>query len=137
MRSVTSCFNSPLFTKNMTRFWPVWAGYGLIWMFLLPMKFFDIASSYSDSQHRAEALKELATEVCQMLTPGVALSAVFGLVAAMAVFSYLFSARSAYMMHSLPFDRNTLFFTNYISGLAFLLLAHLAVCEVMLALEIM
>ena len=137
MRSVTLCFNSPLFTKNMTRFWPVWAGYGLIWMFLLPMKFFDIASSYSDSQHRAEALSDMATEVCHVLQPGVAFSAVFGLVAAMAVFSYLFSARSAYMMHSLPFDRNTLFFTNYISGLAFLLLPHLAVFAVMLAVEIM
>ena len=137
MRSVTSYFNSPLFTKNMTRFWPVWAGYGLLWMFLLPMKFFDIASSYSDSQHRAEALADLAAEMCQMLTPGVAFSAVFGLVAAMAVFSYLFSARSAYMMHSLPFDRNTLFFTNYISGLAFLLLPHLAVFAATLAVEMM
>ena len=137
MRSVTSCFNSPLFTKNMTRFWPIWAGYGLIWMFLLPMRFFDVASTYLDGQRRAEELAKLAAEVCEMLQPGVAFSAVFGLVAAMAVFSYLFSSRSAYMMHSLPFDRNTLFLTNYLSGLAFLLLPHLAVSAVTLAVEMM
>lgn len=137
MRSVTSCCNSPLFTKNMTRFWPVWASYGLIWMFLLPMRFFDLASSYPDGQQRAEMLAELASELCEMLQPGVGFSVVFGLVAAMAVFSYLFSSRSAYMMHSLPFDRNTLFFTNYLSGLAFLLLPHLAVFAATLAVEML
>ena len=37
MRSATSCFNLTLYQKNLSRFWPIWALYGLIWLFLLPI----------------------------------------------------------------------------------------------------
>ena len=37
MRSVTSCFNPALFKKNLSRFWPIWTLYGLIWIFALPI----------------------------------------------------------------------------------------------------
>ena len=33
MRSVTSCFNSTLYRKNLSRFWPIWALYSVIWLF--------------------------------------------------------------------------------------------------------
>ena len=36
MRSVTSCFNSTLYRKNLSRFWPIWALYSVIWLFALP-----------------------------------------------------------------------------------------------------
>ena len=45
-----------------------------------------------------------------------------GLVCAMAVFSYLYSSRSACMMHALPLRREALFLTQYLAGLSFLLL---------------
>ena len=35
MRSATSYFNFTLFRKNLSRFWPIWGLYGLIWLVLL------------------------------------------------------------------------------------------------------
>ena len=128
MRSVTSYFNVPLYQKNLARFWPIWVVYTLFWLFVLPLRFFSIASRFSeDAEHMANALKAAAADVHNMLQPGVALSACVGLAAAMAVFSYLCFHRSTCMMHAMPFDRKGLFFTNYLSGLSFLLLPHLAV----------
>ena len=46
MRSGKSFFNATLYKKNLTRFWPVWSLYLVIWMFVLP---FDlILSTYSN-----------------------------------------------------------------------------------------
>ena len=66
---------------------------------------------------------------------GVALAAVMGLVCAMAVFSYLYSSRSACMMHALPLRREALFLTQYLAGLSFLLLPQLAVFALTAATE--
>lgn len=41
-------------------------------------------------------------------------------VVAMALFSYLYNAKSANMIHSLPVRREELFVTNYLSGLLFM-----------------
>ena len=137
MPSVTSYFNAPLYQKNMTRFWPIWAGYTLFWMFVLPLPFFGIPSQYKGdiSQQTQQAFLLMAEDVPRTLQMGTALSVAFGLAAAMAVFSYLFFNRSACMMHSLPFDRKGLFVTNYLSGLSFLLLPHLVVFTATAAVE--
>jgi len=52
---------------------------------------------------------------------GSTLTAVFGILAAMSVFSYLFSTKSAGFFHALPIKREGLFITNYLSGLSFLI----------------
>ena len=138
MRSVTSCYNGPLFQKNMVRFWPIWSVYALIWAFAIPMQFFTTFSQFGGSpEHRKLQLMNLAGELCESLQAGVMLSAAFGLAAAMAVFSYLCFGRSACMMHSLPMDRKTLFCTNYFSGLAFLLLPNLAIFGMTAMIEIL
>ena len=38
MRSGTSFFNPTLFRKTLGRFWPLWAVYGLIWVYALPVR---------------------------------------------------------------------------------------------------
>ena len=38
MQSATSFFNRALFRKNLQRFWPLWLGYVLIWLLLLPLR---------------------------------------------------------------------------------------------------
>lgn len=138
MRSVTSCYNGPLFQKNMVRFWPIWSVYTLIWAFVIPMQFFTTSSQFGGSpEYRQLQLMNLAGSLCESLQPGVMLSAAFGLAAAMAVFSYLCFGRSACMMHSLPMNRKTLFCTNYLSGLAFLLLPNLAIFGVTVMIEVL
>ena len=137
MRSETSYFNSPLFRKNLTRFWPVWAVYGLILAFILPLQFLVLPSrDYISADALPQRMLEQAQRVCSTLNPGVFISFFFGLFAAMAVFSYLFSSRSACMVHSLPLDRRGLFLTNYLSGLSFLVLPNVAVFLLTLAVEV-
>lgn len=130
MRSATSCFNSTLYRKAMGRFWPLWALYGLIWLFALPLnlmtRYFDglrWGAGLSDSQ---SWLLETAQELPALLPGGVWLALVFGVLAAMAVFGYLYNSRSACMMHALPLRRESLFTTQYLAGLTFLLLPQLA-----------
>lgn len=136
MRSGTSCFNSSLFFKNLTRFWPLWTVYGLIWAFILPLQFLVLPGrSGLYGEDVSQLLLEQAGRVAATLSSGVIISFFFGIFAAMAVFSYLYSSRSACMLHSLPMDRTGLFVTNYLSGLSFLLLPNMAIFLLTLAVE--
>ena len=134
MGSATSCFNSTLYRKTMTRFWPLWALYGVIWAFLIPLNllnhFFWLQERYQGELDLQAMLTSAALDIPYLLTMGVALSLVFGALAAMASFGYLYNNRSAAMMHALPLRREALFTTQYLAGLSCLLLPHLAVALV-------
>ena len=133
MKSATSSskswFYPTLWKKNMARFWPVWALYGLVWLVALPLNLmtnYRISGSWSGLDEGANyfanyTVLEFAGE------PSVILSAGFAILAAMAVFSYLYQSRSVGMLHALPVKREGLFLTNYLSGLSFLLLPAAAV----------
>ena len=43
MQSATSFFNRALFRKNLQRFWPLWLGYVLIWLLLLPLPLLTVS----------------------------------------------------------------------------------------------
>lgn len=130
MRSGTSFFNTALFRKTFLRFWPIWALYTAGWTLVLPLRLWADAMRWKGSSTQAELAERLQNAVSQipyLLAVGVVLAAVMGLVCAMAVFSYLYSSRSACMMHALPLRREALFLTQYLAGLSFLLLPQLAV----------
>ena len=142
MRSATSsckgaklhmAFHPALFRKNMTRFWPIWALYGVIWLLALPA---TLLTNYTDPDatflildsvisHPALFARAFVPQLAAALSPW--LSLFFGIAAAMAVFSYLFQSRSCDLIHALPLRREGLFLTNYLSGLAFFALPLLAV----------
>ena len=46
MQSATSFFNRALFRKNLQRFWPLWFGYVLIWLLLLPLPLLNELADY-------------------------------------------------------------------------------------------
>ena len=46
MRSVTSCFNATLYKKDLARFWPLWALYTVIWLFMFPLNLFSQSIRY-------------------------------------------------------------------------------------------
>lgn len=129
-------FSSTLFLKNLTRFWPIWALYGAIWFLILPVgilnghtgAFSPLSYSYDPVVPHLYVLLSIRS--------GVFLSAIFGILAAMAVFSYLCSPRACGLLHALPIRREGLFFTNYLSGLAFFLLPILAVALLTLAAQV-
>ena len=140
MRSGTSCFNGTLYRKTMARFWPLWALYGLFWMFAIPLnlmnRYFNYLRWTGGTGTPQDLLLDLARSIPESLAPGVWLAALMGLLCAMACFGYLYNNRSACMMHALPMRRETLFVTQYLAGLSFLLLpvAAVALCGVLVEL---
>jgi ABC-2 type transport system permease protein len=135
MASGTSYFNSTLYRKAMVRFWPLWALYGLIWMFAIPFSLFN-AHTKDLLLGGQERLMDLAQNIPGYLQMGVWIAALFGVLCAMAVFGYLYSSRSACMMHALPVRREALFLSHYLAGLSFLLLPQLVVALIALAMEL-
>ncbi|MCI8423338.1 MAG: hypothetical protein HFF50_07400 [Lawsonibacter sp.] len=126
MRSGILYFNKTLYTKTMKRFWPLWALYGLFWMFALPLTCFTLYSDRYSSGNVTERIVDWGCNLPSLLPVGNVLAAAFGLFSAMAVFGYLYSSRSSCMMHALPMRREALFLTQYAVGLSFLLLPQLA-----------
>lgn len=136
----TSCFNGTLYRKSLARFWPLWGLWGLIWMFLIPLRmlnnYFEILRWNGSMGEARQSIYQDAQRLGELLTPGVWLACAFGVLAAMAVFGYLYSTRSACMMHALPLRRESLFTTQYLAGLSFLLLPLAAVGVITLAAEL-
>ncbi len=130
MKSGTSYFNPTLFKKNLTRYWPIWALYALIWVYALPVRCVTIVSRNQQwmGQTPVQQVQVFANQIPDMLEVfGTFMAVTFGVLAAMAVFSYLYNNRSAGMIHALPVRREGLFLTSYLSGLCFLLAPHLLV----------
>ena len=130
MRSATSYFNFTLFRKNLSRFWPIWGLYSLIWLVLLPVNLLTDGDYLTLARTRLIPLQYL-----DGMSTALFLAAGFGILCAMAVFSYLYSSRSVGLLHALPMRREGLFLTNYLSGLAFLVLPNLAVFFLSLLVE--
>lgn len=139
MRSGTSFFNSALWRKTMGRFWPLWVLYAAGWAFALPLnlmnQFFSGRSWGYGAGNVRDWMLEAAQSIPDWLQFGVWVSCIFGLFCAMAVFGYLYSARSSCAMHALPLRREGLFVTQYLAGLSFGLLPHLAVALCTAAIE--
>ncbi|NCE63805.1 ABC transporter permease [Pseudoflavonifractor sp. 524-17] len=129
---VCGWFNFTLFQKNLTRFWPVWTLYSVLWFLILPTNFL----TSRDRIIRHEGAAYYREAVIDLIPSGIFLSLFFGVLAAMAVFSYLYNSRAAGMMHALPIRREGLFLTNYLSGLCFFLLPIGAVAVLTLLVQV-
>lgn len=126
MRSATSYFNSALYRKTLARFWPLWVGYGIIWLFCIPLNMLNMYfNRYMDSAPYRRMLIQ-ALNLPEMATFGLYLAAFFAILCAMAVFGYLYNSRSSCWFHALPMRREALFTTQYLAGLSMLLLPQLA-----------
>lgn len=129
MKSKTFCFNRTIFKKNFTHFWPLWLLYQIYLLVVIPVWWWQKAASpyyyygtgNEDTTYRMYQLVELA--VHRMIPPLPVFF--FAVAAALAVFSYLYSAKSANMMHALPVNRLELYVTNYLSGLIFLIVPEI------------
>ncbi|MCI9551235.1 MAG: hypothetical protein HFF25_06755 [Oscillospiraceae bacterium] len=120
MRSGTSLFNWPVFKKTALRYWPVWGAYSVIWLVTMPVQ--GMMMLQLEVQTRDGYMASFARRsVPEMAHLSLVLAVVFGVLAAMAVCSHLYNARSANFFGSLPIRREGLFVTHYLAGLAFLL----------------
>lgn len=121
MKSKISLFDRGVSANLLRRCWPLWAGYFAAAMFILPV------SIYSDRHLLDEYTTNLNIYVMNSGVTMVYLSFAVGLIAAMAMFSFMYNSRSCGMMCSLPLRRETMFLTAYLTGLLPLLLADVAV----------
>lgn len=121
MRSKTSYFNGTLFKKNLSRYWPLWglASFGGA-MFPLAM-LLELLHNGFQFWSPLETRQAYYT----VLSYGVpVISIVYAILCAMAVWNYLYNARSVGMMHTLPIRREGLFVTNVLSGLTMMAIPY-------------
>ena len=120
MLSKTSYFNATLFRKNLTRFWPLWGLASFIGA-LFPL------AVLLDMVHRGWNVLS-APDFTGMYYDAVSavpvINLVYAALCAMAVWSYLYNARSVGLMHTLPIRREGLFLTNFLSGLSMTLIPY-------------
>ena len=139
MRSGTSCFNT-VYRKNLTRFWPLWAIYGMAWLFMMPLnllqRWLNGTRWMEGPEMLRQSMAEWAMQVPQNLIPGLCLAAAFGVFCAMAVFGYLYTTRSVCMMQALPMNRRQLFTAQYLGGLSLLILPNVVIAVLTAALEL-
>ena len=138
MKSTTSCFDPTLYRKTMKRFWPLWAAYSLVLAFMLPLHLLNLSVRYSSAApvDAATMMADRLMDIPRLLPIMLVILVVGAVLCAMAVFGYLYNHRSVCMIHSLPLRRETIFFTQYLAGLSFMLLPLLAVTAVTAVIEV-
>ena len=118
--------NITLLKKNLHRFWPLWGGVSLIGSVLPLYLLLTLLSLHSNGfQATAKDVTQILYAMFINAVPVVTLF--YAILCAMAVWSYLYSARSVGMFHALPVDRGCLFLTSALSGLAMMLLPYVIV----------
>ena len=126
MKSKTFCFNRTVFKKNMTHFWPIWALYTCYLLLTMPVTLWLTMQDYALYDEYTQAQRQIMA-IGQTLRSAMSPFVVFivAAISIMAVFSYLYSAKNAYMIHSLPVSRLELFVTNFSSAFVFMLIPQL------------
>lgn len=123
MPSKTSFCNGTEFRKCLSRWWPLWVIYGVILFILLPGVLLNARSTIPYvSTEQISYLSNVILSETQMLLPLTAFCA--GLLAAAAMFGYLYTPRSAGLAASLPIKRGCMFRTHLLAGLVMLLSAE-------------
>lgn len=121
MKSKISFFNAGIFKSMLKRFWPLWTAYFAVWFMCLPLPLLVA---------RLQGVKESAvTVVAAAMKTSVDASVVsgflMGILAAMAVFGFLYNSRSCGMIASTPVRREAVFCSAYLAGVLPVLAANL------------
>lgn len=107
MKSKTSCFNGPVFRKNLTRFAPAWLLYTVCLLLGLVLMA-DAGAEYWLSANIARCISFMG-----IVNFG------YGALVAVLLFGDLFQTKLCNALHALPLRRETWFCTNVLSGLFF------------------
>lgn len=117
MRSRTSFFNKTVFFKTIQRFWPLWLGHAVVWFLLLPLELINRFGRENVTWLRVKAdILTAATDYSGVI------AFLFAILAAMAVFGWLYSTRSVSFMAALPVRRESMFLSSYAAGFVMLFL---------------
>ena len=126
IQSRTSFFNITLFRKNLTRFWPLWGMASFAGaLFPLALLLQLMRSEHFYMWNDPLSFTEMYYNVAAYAVPVISL--MYAVLCAEAVWSYLYNSRSVGLAHTLPIRREGLFFTNFLSGMAMMLIPYVVI----------
>ncbi len=117
MPSKTSFFNKGIFFNNIKRFWLITFSY-TFFLLLFVMGYLNSAINRLENTFELGIFNDIGLDIFSQ--SGELMTFFLGfytLVTALAMFSYMQFPKNTAMVHSLPLRRETLFMTNYLSGL--------------------
>lgn len=109
MKCRTSFFNGAIYRSCLKRYWPVWAGLGLLWILVLVLPILNMGNDLFGVS--ADIWLSSAGSY-----GGVAISFGFSIAAAMAVYSWMYNARSTGFTAALPVKREAMFVSSWAAG---------------------
>lgn len=110
MKSKTSLFNKGVALNLLKRYWPLWTGYFVLLLPVTPAALSGRVDRLAPGEMLNYTLLNTGADV-------VYISMAVGVLAAMAMFNYLYSTKSCGMMNMLPLRRETMFLTAFLTGL--------------------
>ena len=114
MKSRTSSFNVTVFKKDLTRFAPAWAIYGIVLLLVLMA-----AVSDNEIYYRVNNVEAFVVVMAWI-------NLFYGALVAQLLFGDLYNSRLCNALHAMPVTREGWFWTHTVSGLLFSLILNLA-----------
>lgn len=123
-----SFFNRSLLRSDLRRCWPLFAGYAFLWFLILPLRMWNDVPAALQANH-PDSAREISLNIIATATQASTwINLFFGLVLAMALFSYLSGARATYGMHSFPASRSCQFRTHVLGGVGCVVVTDVLIC---------
>lgn len=110
MKSKISFFNAGLFKSTLRRFWPLWTIHFAGWLLFLPV----LTLMNNFGPNRSTDFIFAICESAVFASPIIAF--IMAILAAMAVFSFMYSSRSTGLIASLPVRREAIFGSAWLGG---------------------
>lgn len=123
-----SFFNPALLRSDLRRCWPLFAGYTFLWFLILPLRMWNGVAADLQASHPEDARRVALEIIGNATTAAIWIHLIFGIVLAMALFSYLSSARGTYGMHSFPASRGCQFRTHVLSCVGCVAVSNVLIC---------
>lgn len=121
MRSKISFFNAGLFRSTLRRFWPLWTIHFAGWLLFLPVLTLMNNLGPNKSTNFIFAICESAVFASSVV------AFIMAILAAMAVFSFMYSSRSTGLIASLPVRREAIFGSAWLGGVFAVLASNLVI----------
>lgn len=121
MKSKISFFNAGLFKSTLRRFWPLWTIHFAGWLLFLPVLTLMNNLGPNKSTNFIFAICESAVFASSVV------AFIMAILAAMAVFSFMYSSRSTGLIASLPVRREAIFGSAWLGGVFAVLASNLVI----------
>lgn len=120
MKSKISLVHKGVSRNLLKRYWPLWAVYFAALLLITPVRLSGMTGRLAEGEMLNYTLLVSGIHA-------VKLSMAAGVLAAMAMYNYLYTAKSCGLMNTLPLRRETMFLTAFLTGLLPLLAADVLV----------